>query len=85
MSRADRNQDCLYLASEDGWVYYVVLEKQHPSRSASVTHVNHLDCNIDSAFACYGNVSEPDLFAVGGDMSEGGIHKACNSAQNDGR
>ncbi|KAL1305304.1 hypothetical protein AAFC00_002207 [Neodothiora populina] len=70
----NQKEDYLYLAREDGDVFYFVLERQAPERHASASHVNNFNCHIDSAFACYGNQNQNDFFAIGADMSDGAVH-----------
>ncbi|GAB7348970.1 hypothetical protein MBLNU459_g7953t1 [Dothideomycetes sp. NU459] len=78
-----QTRDCLYLASEDGWVYYITLNKQSPAQGVNANTVNHLGCDISSAFTCYGNVSQSDIFAVVGDLSQGGAHEVLMPSYDD--
>lgn len=76
-TRPIRNEgpdDHLYLAREDGDVFYLVLNRKNPTHGSGANHVSHFDCNIESAFTCYGNREQTDIFAICADMSVGGIH-----------
>lgn len=70
----DQTEDYLYLAREDGDVFYLVLTKKHPETGAKASHVNNFSCHIEAAFACYGERNENDFFAICGDMSDGAVH-----------
>ena len=69
------SQDTLYLAREDGHIYYLAFPMQNPSSGVAASHAGHAPCHIDTAFAVYGNLREPDVLAILGDMSAGGFHK----------
>lgn len=67
--------DDLYLAMEDGDIFFLELGSEGPNLVKLVNKAGHLDCAIGSAFAAldYG-LERNDLVIAGGEMSSGGIY-----------
>ena len=61
--------DKLYLAREDGNVFYLDM----PSAASMMTSSNagDMECRVGSAFASVGDLSGPDVLVAAGDMSSG--------------
>ncbi|KAK3688142.1 mono-functional DNA-alkylating methyl methanesulfonate N-term-domain-containing protein [Podospora appendiculata] len=70
-----RNQDCIYLAREDGVVFY--LESDADGTVERSTPMDTFDCNISSAFACP-IVPDADVLVLGSDSGPGGWFKAMS-------
>lgn len=67
--------DDLYLALEDGDIYFVEVDTSMPNLVQLVNKAGHLNCSIGSAFAAldYG-LDRNDLLVAGGEMSSGGVY-----------
>lgn len=65
-----RDKDHLYLAREDGLVFWVLCTSHDRIESS---FAGDLECNIGTAFASLGNDEDPDILAVSGDMSSGRV------------
>ena len=67
--------DDLYLAMEDGDIYFVEVGLHGPNLVQLVNKASHLNCAIGSAFAAldYG-LDRNDLLVAGGEMSSGGVY-----------
>lgn len=75
--------DYLYLAREDGDVFYIVLSPANQAWCVSANCIHNFDCHIDSAFACYGHPDfHADFFAIGADSSVGGVYSVLPIAYN---
>lgn len=61
--------DKLYLAREDGNVFY--LEMPNPSSMMKTSNAGDMACRVGSAFASVGDLSGPDVLVAAGDMSSG--------------
>ncbi|RPB28968.1 hypothetical protein L211DRAFT_855135 [Terfezia boudieri ATCC MYA-4762] len=70
-----QTMDDLYLAMEDGDIYFVEVNSEAPNLVELMNKAGHLDCAIGSAFAAldYG-LERNDLVIAGGEMSSGGIY-----------
>ncbi|KAF8423084.1 mono-functional DNA-alkylating methyl methanesulfonate N-term-domain-containing protein [Tirmania nivea] len=70
-----QTMDDLYLAMEDGDIFFVEVNSEAPNLVELMNKAGHLDCAIGSAFAAldYG-LERNDLVIAGGEMSSGGIY-----------
>ena len=71
--------DYLYLAREDGSVFYLVLTRNSPENGGMANHVGTFACYIESAFGCFGSRQQHDILAMGGNMSVGYLHNIMPS------
>lgn len=67
--------DDLYLAMEDGDIYFVEVSLDGPKLVQLVNKASHLNCAIGSAFAALDSgLDRNDLLVAGGEMSSGGVY-----------
>lgn len=67
-----KTNDCIYLAREDGVVYFV--EADSESTVAGSLYIEKVDCNISTAFSCLYDQFH-DVLVMGSDSSPGTIWK----------
>jgi hypothetical protein len=72
LSEYFRTNDCIYLAREDGVVYFV--EADSESTVAGSLYIEKVDCNISTAFSCLYDQYH-DVLVMGSDSSPGAIWK----------
>lgn len=71
---ADEHDD-IYLAMENGDIFFIEADKSNPRLVQTATKATHLDCTIDTAFAALDNgLDSHDILVVGGQMSSGGVY-----------
>ncbi|KAH8912545.1 thermotolerance protein [Coniochaeta sp. PMI_546] len=72
LSEYFRTNDCIYLAREDGVVYFI--EADSESTLTGSLYMDKFDCSISTAFSClYDQYS--DVLVMGGDSGPGAIWK----------
>jgi hypothetical protein len=72
LSRYRSTNDCIYLAREDGVVYFI--EADSESTLTGSLYMDKFDCSISTAFSClYDQYS--DVLVMGGDSGPGAIWK----------
>jgi hypothetical protein len=67
-----RYNDCVFLAREDGLVYYLQVDPD--GCPAESNYMDKFDCNISTAFACLHDV-DSDILIMGGDSGPGAMYK----------
>ncbi|RKU47218.1 hypothetical protein DL546_008353 [Coniochaeta pulveracea] len=67
-----RYNDCVFLAREDGLVYYLQVDSE--GCPAESNYMDKFDCNISTAFACLYDV-DSDILIMGGDSGPGAMYK----------
>lgn len=67
----DQEEDYVYLITEDGKVYYLVLDQDMPAEGVVANYVGNLNCHIDSACAPFGRSDQGDILIVQGVSSDG--------------
>jgi len=70
-----KTMDDLYLAMEDGDIYFIEVEVGGPNLVQLMNKAGTLDCAVGTAFAAldYG-LQRNDLLVAGGEMSSGGVY-----------
>lgn len=71
--------DAIYLAREDGLIYYTVAS--YTDTRIQLSHAANFGCHVGTAFACLGDSGDPDILAVPGEMSRGGIWTVSHQSQ----
>ena len=75
LSEFFRRNDCIYLAREDGVVYF--MEADSDGTLTGTMYIQTFDCSISTAFSCLYDQYD-DVLVMGGDSGPGAIWKVRN-------
>jgi hypothetical protein len=65
----------MYLAMEDGDIFFLEVDTQGPNLIQLANKACHLDCSIGTAFASLDfGLTKNDMLVAGGEMSSGGVY-----------
>lgn len=69
------DHDDMYLAMEDGDIFFLEVDTQGPNLIQLANKACHLDCSIGTAFASLDfGLTKNDMLVAGGEMSSGGVY-----------
>ncbi|RPB10620.1 hypothetical protein P167DRAFT_490675 [Morchella conica CCBAS932] len=69
------NHDDMYLAMEDGDIFFLEVDTEGPNLIQLANKACHLDCSIGTAFASLDfGLTKNDMLVAGGEMSSGGVY-----------